>query len=330
MSTDTLEKEKPADLKVSEQMDGSVNVELPDDLAVEEEDKTKQDDPAEERAEGGEAVADDGHDEDQPDDTEAIRAARRARRKAKKEYVKQANAEKDIMLQNLKRQNQELLERLSVVERKTHSADLARLEKAVEDKQLRLQYARMKMAEATQAGDGEAMAKAQEMWYEARREMEALISAKEQAAKANNAPSPTDNGRMQRLAADWMEDNAWFDPNGDDEDSQIARIIDQKLVKEGWNPNSEDYWVELDKRLQKRLPHRYTDDTDEREVRTRRPKSVVTSSGRESAASSGGKNVFTLSPEQVRAMKDAGLWDDPDKRNKMIRRYAEQARQSRS
>lgn len=328
MSTETIEKEKTPDLKVSEQMDGSVNVELPDDLAVEDEAEKEQ--PEQERAEGGDAGGDDHEEQDHPDDTEAIRAARRARRKAKKEYVKQANAEKDIMLNNLKRQNQELMERLAVVERKTHSADLARLDKAVEDKQLRLQYARMKMAEATQAGDGEAMAKAQEMWYEARREMETLISAKEQAAKANNAPSPTDNGRMQRLASDWMEDNSWFDPNGDDEDSQIARVVDQKLVKEGWNPNSEEYWAELDKRLQKRLPHRYTDDTDEREVRTRRPRSVVTGSGRESAAASGGKNTFTLSPEQVRAMKDAGLWDDPDKRNKMIRRYAEQARQSRS
>ena len=325
MSTETAEKEN---LKVSEQVDGSASVELPDDLAVPSDDQG-QDEPQEHHAEGGDAGGDDG-DADHPDDTEAIRAARRARRKAKKEYIKQANAEKDIMLNNLKRQNQELMERLSVVERKTHSADLARLDKAVEDKQLRLQYARMKMAEATQAGDGEAMAKAQEMWYEARREMEALVSAKEQAARANSAPSPTDNGRMQRLASDWMENNSWFDPNSDDEDSQIARIIDQKLVKEGWNPNSEDYWEELDKRLQKRLPHRYTDDTDERDVRTRRPRSVVTSSGRENAASSGGKNVFTLAPEQVRAMKDAGLWDDPEKRNKMIRRYAEQARQSRS
>ena len=180
MSTETAEKEN---LKVSEQVDGSASVELPDDLAVQTDDQG-QDEPQEHHAEGGDAGGDDGEDNDHPDDTEAIRAARRARRKAKKEYIKQANAEKDIMLNNLKRQNQELMERLSIVERKTHSADLARLDKAVEDKQLRLQYARMKMAEATQAGDGEAMAKAQEMWYEARREMEALISAKEQAAKA--------------------------------------------------------------------------------------------------------------------------------------------------
>lgn len=329
MSTETLEKDKAEDLKVSEQLDGSVNVELPDDLAVDDGQQENKE-PIEQHAEGGEVGGDDAEDQDHPDDTEAIRAARRARRKAKKEYIKQANAEKDIMLQNLRRQNQELMERLAVVERKTHSADLARLDKAVEDKQLRLQYARMKMAEATQAGDGEAMAKAQEMWYEARREMEALISAKEQAAKAQTATPPTDNVRMQKLASEWMEDNSWFDPSGEDEDSQIARIIDQKLVKEGWNPNTQEYWEELDKRLQKRLPHRYTDDTDEREVRTRRPRSVVTGSGRESAAASGGKNTFTLSPEQVRAMKDAGLWDDPEKRNKMIRRYAEQARQSRS
>lgn len=329
MTTDTLEKEKTPDLKVSEQVDGSVSVELPDDLAVDDGQQESKE-PVEQHAEGGEAGGDDDQDQDHPDDTEAIRAARRARRKAKKEYIKQANAEKDIMLNNLKRQNQELMERLAVVERKTHSADLARLDKAVEDKQLRLQYARMKMSEATQAGDGEAMAKAQEMWYEARREMEALISAKEQAAKAQNTPAPIDNGRMQRLASDWMEENSWFDPNGEDEDSQIARVVDQKLVKEGWNPGSQEYWEELDRRLQKRLPHRYTEDTDEREVRTRRPRSVVTSSGRESAPASGGKNTFTLTPEQVRAMKDAGLWDDPEKRNRMIHRYAEQARQSRS
>ena len=35
---------------------------------------------------------------------------------------------------------------------------------------------------------------------------------------------------------------------------------------------------------------------------------------------------FVLEPEQVRAMKDAGFWDDPVKRAKMIKRYAEQSR----
>ena len=73
-------------------------------------------------------------------DAEAIRAAKRAKRKARKEYHRQVQTEKDVRLQNLQRQNQELLERLSVVERKTAGADIARMDKAIEDQQLRIEF----------------------------------------------------------------------------------------------------------------------------------------------------------------------------------------------
>jgi hypothetical protein len=56
---------------------------------------------------------------------------------------------------------------------------------------------------------------------------------------------------------------------------------------------------------------------------------VVTGSSRESSGSVNG-NQFVLAPEQVRAMKDAGFWDDPEKRTKMIKRYAIEARNKRS
>lgn len=314
MATENEVEEK---ILVKEETDGSVTVDLPESIP-------SPDEPEEQRAEGG-AVDDD---QDQPDDTEAIREARRARRKAKKEYIKKTNEEKDQRLMLLQRQNQELMERLANVERKTHSADLARLDKAIEDKELRLQYARMKMSEATSAGDGEAFAKAQEMWYETRREVESMKSLKENAVKAVNVQSPANSAELQRQASRWMERNDWFNPEGGDEDSEIAKIIDQKLVKEGWNPATEDYWEELDKRLQKRLPHRYTDNYEDESNRpSRRPRSIVTSSGREGTSASGARNSFVLSPEQVRAMKDAGLWDNPQTRNRMIKRYAEQARQ---
>lgn len=314
MATENEVEEK---ILVKEETDGSVTVDLPESIP-------SPDEPEEQRAEGG-AVDDD---QDQPDDTEAIREARRARRKAKKEYIKKTNEEKDQRLMLLQRQNQELMERLANVERKTHSADLARLDKAIEDKELRLQYARMKMSEATSAGDGEAFAKAQEMWYETRREVESMKSLKENAVKAVNVQSPANSAELQRQASRWMERNDWFNPEGGDEDSEIAKIVDQKLVKEGWNPATEEYWEELDKRLQKRLPHRYTDNYEDESNRpSRRPRSIVTSSGREGTSASGARNSFVLSPEQVRAMKDAGLWDNPQTRNRMIKRYAEQARQ---
>jgi hypothetical protein len=316
-------KEKTENIKFSEEKDGSVVVDLPESIPSPDEQTDDEDDK---NTESAQADSGDADDRDHPDDTDAIREARRNQRRARKEIVKQKNVEKDIRLQNLQRQNQELLERLSVVERKTQSADLARIDKALEDKELRMQYAKSKMAEATSNSDGDAFARAQDMWYEARREIESIKAIKEQAMRTSPNPPIQDNGVVQRLANQWMDRNPWYDPNGDDEDSQITKVIDQKLVKEGWQPNTKEYWEELDRRVAKRRGDSYTDSYDEKP--SRRPRSVVTSSGRENMNGSGSKNTFTLSPEQVRAMKDAGFWDDREKRDRMIKRYAQEARQN--
>jgi hypothetical protein len=322
------EVEDKVEIKVKEEQDGSVTVDLPESIPSPDAVKDDAEDDAPGAAEGGEVSAADDDDADQAGDTEAIRAARRARRKAKKEYIKQTNVEKDQRLAMLDRQNRELMERLSVVERKSQSADMARIDKAIEDKELRVQYAAMKISEATSAADGEALIKAQEMWYETRRELEALKGMKNRAVRSTQEPAPIDNS-VKLQAQQWMDRNPWYDPNSDDEDAAITKVIDERLVKEGWNPATKEYWDELDRRVHKRLPHRYTDDIDERPI-ARKPRSVVTGSGRESVAASGAKNTFVLAPEQVRAMKDAGMWDDPQARNRMIKRYAEQARQNRS
>lgn len=314
----TEDKPKVDDLSVIEEKDGSVTVELPDDI------QSPQAEDSEVQASG-----DDGADDDQPGDTDAIRDARRARRKAKKEYIKKTNEEKDHRLAMLQRQNQELMERLSVVERKTHSSDLARLDKAIDDEELRIQYFEAKKREAINNSDGDAFTKAQDAWYEARRKVEAMKSVKQQAVQSSSQESGAVNPKLMRNANNWMERNGWYDPNGDDEDSQIAKVIDNKLVKEGWDPSSEEYWEELDNRLQKRLPHRYTQSHDEPSRRSK-PRSFVTGSERESSVSRGSGNSFVLEPEQVRAMKEAGFWDDPEKRARMIKRYALEARNNRS
>lgn len=320
MSTENAQDEI---IEVKEAMDGSAVVDLPDNIPnpqVEDSGESEERDEPE-MAAGGEANEDDDH----PDDSEALRAAKRERRRAKKQLVRQTNAEKELKLQMLERQNQELQQRLAVIERKTHSADLARIDKAIEDSELRINYAKMKLAEAAQAGDGNAMAKAQELWLEARQQAETLKNLKKTAAQPkqeNNLPDP----RLQRLAADWMDRNPWFKPDGRDLDSKVAKQVDEALTAEGWDPTSSEYWEELDNRLQKYVSHRYNANTDENPNRRSRPRGIVTGSGRESAARAGGKNTFTLSPEQVRAMKDSGMWDDPVKRNKMIKNYAEYAR----
>lgn len=320
----STEKQEEMILEVKEEADGSAVINLPESIPnPQAEDTPEEEAPVEAAAE----PAADDPDNDDPNDDDALRAAKRARRKAKRELAKRTSVEKDHRLAMLERQNQDLLERLASVERKTHSADLARIDKAIEDTSVRLQYAKAKIAEATNAGDGEALAKAQEIWYEARQQVDALNNLKKTAVqpqKQQNIPDP----RLQRNVAKWMERNPWFSPEIRDLDSKVAKQVDEALTAEGWDPNSDDYWDELDNRLQRYLPHRYNEPTDDIPSARSKPRSIVTGSGRESSGRAGGSNSFTLSAEQVRAMKDAGLWEDSAKRQKMIKRYAMEARKT--
>jgi len=311
-------------IDIKEDADGSAVVELPESIPSPDVQETKSVDEdsdeadeaarAKEMAEGGEVDP----------DAEAVREAKRAKRRARKEYHKQVAVEKDTKLHLLERQNQELLERLAVVERKTQGSEIARINKAIEDQESKILFAKQKIKEATETGNGDLLTQAQEMWYEAKKQYESLEGLKRQSVsqpqhQTIQAPDPM----VTRHATNWMNDNPWYDPNGRDPDSKIALTIDNAMAEEGWNPKSQEYWEELDNRLAKYLPHRYIGEVETSvNPTTRRPRNVVTSSGRESAASSGGKNTFTLTPDQVRAMKDAGMWDDPEKRAKMIRRYA--------
>jgi hypothetical protein len=306
---------------IQEEKDGSATIELPESIPSPEPQHDDDSDEADERARQKEMVVGGAVDED----AEALREQKRLKRQRRKEYHKQVSTEKDVKLTLLERQNQQLLERLSVLERKSHGSDLARLDKAIEDQDNRILFAKQKIAEATSTGNGELLTSAQEMWFEARRQAEALANLKKRAVAPQNqrtiqAPDP----QLQRHANNWMANNPWYDPNGKDPDSRRALNEDAILAEEGYDPKTAEYWEELDRRLQRVVPHRYTEDANEKP--RSRPRSAVTSSGREFASNNGKSNSFTLSPEQVRAMKDAGMWDDAEKRAKMIRRYALEAR----
>lgn len=311
-------KENKDEIAVVESQDGSATVDLPEnmlDLAGEE--------PVQGQSEGGKV--DDG-DVDHPDDDDELRAAKRNRRRAKKELIRKTNQEKDVRLQQLQRENEEFRRRLSQLERNTKAEQVTRIEKSIEDAQVRLEYAKMKLAEATQNNDGQAMVEAQTLWQAAQDEVRNLNSQKDRAdqelrrdPQQVNMPSQ----RVQRLAADWMRRNSWYDPAIGDSDSRVAKKIDELLTAQGLDPSTQEYWDELDTRLQKELPHCYneSDDDDFREVR--RPRNVVGSSGREASAAYGGvnRNQFVLSPDRVKAMKEAGAWDNPERKARMIKQF---------
>lgn len=302
-------------IEVFEAQDGSATVDLPENLLN--------------SADGGEIEASpapnlaDSEDLDLPSDTEEVRQARRDRRRAKKDLIRRTNQEKDARLVQLQRENEEFKRRLSQLERNTKAESITRLDKGIEDANVRLEYAKMKLAEATQNQDGQAMVEAQTLWQTAQEEARRLMGAKQAAEndlRRSQVPVP-DQG-VQRLAADWMRRNNWYRVDGSDADSRVAKKIDELMVTQGWNPSDPDYWDELDSRLQKELPHRYNGSNDD-SPGVRRPRNVVGSSGREASAAYGGVNrtQFVLSPERVRAMKEAGAWDNPERKARMIKQF---------
>ncbi len=313
--------EEQNELAIMEAQDGSATVEVPDGMMDFGPDETNPE-PLESKSEGGEAGQ---ADEDHPDDDEELRAAKRNRRRAKKDLIRKTNQEKDMRLQSLQRENEEFKRRLGQLERNTKAEQLTRIDKGIEDAQVRLEYAKMKLAEATQNNDGHAMVEAQTLWQSAQDETKQLSILRKQQEQELNRPAqaPAPDPRVQRNAAAWLAKNPWYDPAVGDHDSRLAKRIDVAMSNEGWDPTDPDYWDELDSRLQKELPHRYNDSNDDEPRDVRRPRNVVGSSGRENSAAYGGTNRtrFLLSPDRVKAMKEAGAWDNPERKEKMIKSF---------
>ena len=315
------DKDKSEELSIEEGADGSAVIDLPEDMsgvdATEEHIEAKPEEKAEK--------SDIDDDADHPDDGEELRAAKRNRRRAKKDLIRKTNEEKDLRLQQLARENEEFRRRLASVEQESKQSRISRMDKDIEDQQVRLEYAKMKLAEAATASDGEAMVEAQTLWRQAEDALNTLRYRKQQAEQEARQPQQRQpeyqapDPAIQRNAAEWMKRNSWYDPNSTDRDAMIAKKHDEAMVTEGWDPKDPDYWDELDSRLQKAMPHRYTTNTDSNSA-VRKPRNVVGSSGREASAAFGGtnRNQFILSPERVKAMKEVGAWDNPVRKKAMI------------
>lgn len=315
------------EMQVAEEQDGSAVIQLPEG-----EQSPQQELPESEEQSASGDDEDDGVQGENNDEREAIREARREERKLKKQIHREKARESNHLIVALQKRNAEMAERLAIIEKKTAGADLARVDKAIEDASVQVEYAKMQMQEAVSNNDGVALTRAQEQWFDSKRRVESLQNVKQQATRQMSQPKQNiqaPDPEVQRLAADWMERNAWYDPNGRNEDSQIAQLIDKKLTEEGFDPSSEDYWDELDERMKKRMPDYSNRAYNDANVRNQRPRSVVTSSGREATATTK-SNEFRLTPDRVSAMKEAGVWENIELRKKAISNYVNWDRANKS
>jgi hypothetical protein len=305
-STEKME----AQLEVSDEQDGGAIVALPEGEENPQIDEIIEEAPQKEaRSEEKVEIND-----------EAVREERRKERKSRRVVHKEKEKEAYSLISSLRKQNEMLAERLSAVENRTSGAEFARIDKSIDDAATQVEYSKLKMREAVNSGNGDAVIEAQEMFYESKRKLESLQVMKNNAEKAIKQPKKNlsvPDPQVQRLAAEWIEENPWYDPSGGNEQSEIAQVIDKRLTAEGYNPGTQEYWDELSDRIEQYMP------VD----RSAKPASVprrqtVMSSGRDSSPVTA-QNQFRLSPDRVAAIKEAGFWDNPEKKMMMIKKYME-------
>lgn len=320
--------EKDKDIPVKEQDDGSALVAMdqtdPFDGENKEEDEGNE---TEDYADGGSVDNDQDDDRETDEDRERIREARREERRLKKELAKEREASAKHKISALERRNEELARRLAAVENTAASYQFAQVDKAIEDEATRVEFNKMKLLQASQSGDANAQVEYLEQLQESKTRLAQIQAYKKQQLEEAKRPKqnvPNEvSADIQRNATDWLGKNKWYDPQARDTDSKIAKLIDTDLAAEGWDPADPEYWDELDNRLQQRLPHRYNGKTSSR-------RGGPTASSRSANPSGRSANTITLSKERVSAIKDAGAWDDPTKRAKMIRAYAAFDKQNRT
>ena len=114
-----------------------------------------------------------------------------------------------------------------------------------------------------------------------------------------NQPMPQQQPRRPDPKAErWAQRNAWF---GEDEAMTYAAFgIHKKLIEdEGFDPQSDDYYTELDRRMAGEFPHKLSNGG------SKRPAQTVASVSRSSGRSSGKK--VRLTPSQVTIAKKLGV-----------------------
>ena len=183
-----------------------------------------------------------------------------------------------------------------------------------------IEAAKAKLKTATEAGDIDAQVDAQRAISQMAMEEARLNQLKvEQETRLKRTPQPQENlaqaaqemptsqdiaqaGRqLDPKAEDWASKNSWF--GTDNAMTYTAFDIHRKLVEEeGFDPQSAEYYSEVDKRIRLEFPHKF-DNVDQ----TTKEQPVQNVASAKRPAGKGRRKTVKLTPSQVAISKRLGV-----------------------
>src|SRR6056300_1692853 len=176
-----------------------------------------------------------------------------------------------------------------------------------------LEAAKAQLAKAREAGDIDAEVHAQSLiseyaykqarFVEAKAQQEEFNKQREQEVRTpeiNLNRQPVAQGTPDPKAESWAEKNSWF--GQDTAMTYTAFDLHKKLTEqEGFDPSSDEYYEEIDKRIRLEFPHKFA---TKEVTETAKPVQTVASAKRSTKT---GRRTVRLTPSQVAIAKKLGV-----------------------
>lgn len=189
-----------------------------------------------------------------------------------------------------------------------NSLDASYIQEFAARTEIETKKAETDLQRAIEANDAQAQVEANKALAKLSIDNERLLATKE--AKENKkedqeediTPPQDTPKKIDPKAEAWAENNPWF---GKDEAMTYASFgIHKNLVEEKqMNPNSDEYYAAVDKRMREEFPHKFGANSSE----STRPVQPVASAGRSTTQSTSGRKTVRLSPSQVHIAKRLGV-----------------------
>ena len=244
--------------------------------------------------------------EEKPEELEGIET--KGAEKRIRQLIRQRK-ERDEQIQSLITKNEELTQSLGNKDKELFNANKLSLDASEKQLNDKLELARQVYLEAFEEGDKERLLKAQEVLNDAQVDLKSVNYAKEnygEAPDVSEVSQPEQKAGYDPRAQSWAAENEWF--GKDTIRTAAALAIDAELKGEGYSPDDEEFYKEVDRRLQNAFPQNY-ERVQETEAKvassTSQPAQVVSGSSRSSPTSN---RKVKLSKEDVRL---AQKWNIP-------------------
>jgi len=215
--------------------------------------------------------------------------------------------EAEIQARQIQEHNAQLQKRLERLEQGSQ-------QNAEQEFNAKYQQTKQALHKAVEEGDTDAQVNFQEQMADMRAAMRVAQATdqyrrqdmqRQQQRQRQQPQQQRQQAAPPEKAMSWWQQNNWFNATGFERETAAARAIDVQLDLEGFDKNSDEYYVQLNGRLQKVFPELKSGPSPKQRPKGRSP--VAPTTGGSSAYKG---NRVRMTQEQLRMARELGINDE--------------------